>query len=124
MERARPSRIEPYARACGRLAELAAALVGQKRVAHREPEILPVARPELLADQLQAGGHVSPLVRPAHLQLDAAGAVQVQEVGGLKKHVAELGVAQPGLHTDLDRVLGQHVRDRQVLADVPQESQQ
>jgi len=42
----------------------------------------PSPRPEFLPDQLQPGGHVAPLVGAAHLQLDATGAVQVQEVRG------------------------------------------
>ena len=55
-------RIEPDARARGRLAVLRATLIGQKRVAQGVREILSVAGAELLADQLQTGGHVAPLV--------------------------------------------------------------
>src|SRR6185312_10879956 len=42
----------------------------------------------------------------------------------LDEHVAELGERQPGFEADLDRVLGQHVRDREVLADIAQEVEQ
>ena len=49
------------------------------------------------------------------------GPVEVGEVGRLEEHVAELGERQAPLEPDLDGVLGQHVRDREVLADVAQE---
>ena len=123
-ERAGLRRIEPDARTRGRLAELGPALVGEQRVANGEREILPIAGAELLADQLQAGGDVAPLVGPAHLQLHAAASVQMQEIGGLQQHVAELGEAQARSQANLDRILGQHVWHGQVLADVAQEAQQ
>ena len=43
-------------------------------------------------------------------------AVEGREVERLEGHVAELGERQPALEALLDRVLGQHVRDREVLA--------
>ena len=71
-------------------------------------------------DQLEPGRDVAPLVGAAHLQLDAVLAVEGAEVGGLERHVAELGEREAALEPDLDRVLGEHVRDREVLADVAQ----
>ena len=50
-----------------------------------------------LADQVDAGGDVAPLVGAAHLQLDAVRGVEVPEVVGLQQHVAELGVRDAGL---------------------------
>ena len=81
----------------------------------------PTARPP---DQLEPGGDVAPLVGAAHLELDAERPVQVGEVVCLEQHVAELGERQPALQADLDRVLGEHVRDREVLAGVAQELDQ
>ena len=75
-------------------------------------------------DELQAGRDVAPLVGAAHLQLDAHRPVEVREVVGLQQHVAELGERQPALQAHLDRVLGEHVRDREVLAGVAQEVDQ
>src|SRR6266545_4284868 len=72
-------------------------------------------------DELQPRSDVAPLVRATHLELHAVGPVEVPEVGRLEEHVAELGVRQTALQPALDRVLGQHVRDREVLADVAQE---
>ncbi len=50
--------------------------------------------------------------------------VQVGEVVRLQQHVAEFGERQAALEPDLDRVLGEHVRDREVLAGVAQEVDQ
>ena len=50
--------------------------------------------------------------------------VEMGEVVRLEEHVAELGERQPALQPDLDRVLGEHVRDREVLAGVAQEVDQ
>ena len=60
----------------------------------------------------------------AHLQLDAHRPVQVLEVGRLQEHVAELGERQAAVEPHLDGVLGEHVRDREVLPDVAQELDQ
>ena len=73
------------------------------------------------ADQLEPGGDVAPLVGATGLDLDVERPIEVQEIGRLQEHVAELGVRQAGVEAGLDRVLGQHVRDREVLADVAQE---
>ena len=48
----------------------------------------------------------------------------MQEVGRLQQHVAELGEREPRLEPHLDGVLGEHVRHREVLADVAQEVEQ
>ena len=58
---------------------------------------------------------------PPDLELHAHRPVQVPVVGGLQEHVAELGEREPAPHPPLDRVLGEHVRDREVLPDVAQE---
>ena len=72
-------------------------------------------------DQLDAPGEVAPLVAAAELQRDPVVAVEVEEVHGLQQHVAELGVADPGLEPGPDDVAGEHPVDREVLADVAQE---
>ena len=83
--------------------------------------VVQAARPP---DELEAGRDVAPLVGAAHLELDAHRPVQVGEVVRLEQHVAELRERQPALQAHLDRVLGQHVRDREVLARVAQELDQ
>ena len=86
-------------------------------------QVLALAPSLRLADQLEAGRDVAPLVGAAHLQLDAEAPVQVPEVGRLQQHVAELGERQPAAQPRLDGVLREHVRDREVLPDVAQELQ-
>ena len=80
------------------------------------------------AYELGAGGDVAPLVAAAHLQLAALGAVQVQEVVALQQLVGELGerhaVVGVGGQALLDRVLGHHVVDGDVLANVAYELQE
>ena len=73
------------------------------------------------ADQLDAAGDVAPLVAAAELQRHAVVAVEVEEVHRLQQHVAELGVADPGLEPAAHDVAGQHPVHREVLADVAQE---
>ena len=51
-------------------------------------------------------------------------AVQMQEVRRLQQHVAEFGEAEARFEPLLDRILGEHVRDREMLADVAQEVDQ
>ena len=77
----------------------------------------------LAADQIDPGDDVAPLVGAADLQLDAVVLVQQPEVVGLQEHVAELGVRDAVLAVDaqLDRLLGQHLVDGDVLADVAEE---
>ena len=72
-------------------------------------------------DELETGRDVAPLVGAAHLQLHAHRAVEVPEVVRLQEHVAELRERQAALEANLDGVLGEHVRHREVLADVAQE---
>ena len=76
------------------------------------------------SDQLKAGRDVAPLVGAAALQLDPVRATQVGEVGCLEKHVAELGEGESLRQSRLHRILLEHVRDREVLAHVPQEVEQ
>ena len=72
-------------------------------------------------DQLEARGDVAPLVRAAHLHLDIHRSSEMREVGRLEEHVAELGVREALVQAHLDGILGQHVRNREVLADIPEE---
>ena len=118
--------VEPDRLAALALAELRARRREQQRVRQsvRRVGAPPSSRLGRPADQLQAGRDVAPLVGAAHLQLDAHGPVQVLEVRRLEEHVAELGERQAALEPDLDGVLGEHVRDREVLADVAQEVEQ
>ena len=70
-------------------------------------------------------GDVPPLIAPAHLQFDAVSVVQMPEVVRLQEHVAELGVREADLagQAGLHRVLGEHLTDRDVLADIAKELQ-
>ena len=69
------------------------------------------------------GDDVAPLIGAADLDLAAVVLVQPEVVVGLQQHVAELGERDPvlALEARLDRLLGQHLVDRDVLADVAQE---
>ena len=89
----------------------------------RPGEAVARLRPSGAADEVDAGGDVAPLVRAAHLELDVVVLVQPPEVVGLQEHVAELGVgdAVVALHPGPHRLLGHHLVDGDVLADVPQE---
>ena len=79
--------------------------------------------PACLPDQLDAGKDVAPLVRAAHLQIAAIVIVQHEVVVRLEQHVTEFRVrdalfaGHPGRHG----LLGQHVVDGEVLADIPEE---
>ena len=76
------------------------------------------------ADVVDAHGDVAPLVAAAELHVAAVVEVQAEEVVGLQQHVAELGVGDPlvrALEAALDRLLGHHLVDREVLAHVAQE---
>ena len=74
--------------------------------------------------QVAAGRDVAPLVAAADLKLAALRTEQVQVVVGLDQHVAEFGVGNAGLHPALDRVLLEHVADREMLAGVAQKVHQ
>ena len=58
---------------------------------------------------------------PPHLEKAAVAVEQGHVVVGLQQHVAELGVRDPTGQPALDRLLGEHVVDAEVLADVPHE---
>ena len=76
-----------------------------------------------LADEVDAHGDVAPLVAAAELDVAAVVEMQAQEVVGLEQHVAELGVGDPLIRTleaGLDGLLGHHLVDGEVLADVAQ----
>ena len=76
-----------------------------------------------LADQIDAGGDVAPLIAAAHLQTAAVAIEQLQEVVGLQQQVAELGERDAflALEPPVHRLLLQHVVDGEVLAGVAQE---
>src|SRR5262249_46468843 len=75
-------------------------------------------------DQVHAGNQVAPLVAAADLQRAAVPAVQLEEVVRLQDLVAELGVADPaGLEPGPYRLPGEHLAQREVLADVAQKRQ-
>ncbi len=124
--RRRPLGVEPDRRPALRLAELRPGR-GQEQLVRqpvgrlvRAPVGFPLAETGPPPDQLEPGRDVAPLVSAAHLEVDAHRPVKVLEVGGLDQHVAELGERQAPIHPGRDGVLGEHVRDREVLADVPQ----
>ena len=125
-ERRRPLRVEPDRVARLALAELRPRRGQQQLVGEAVGRLLGAVLADLARppDELEAGGDVAPLVRAAHLQLDAHRPVQMPEVVRLKEHVAELGERQAALQAHLDRVLGEHVRHREVLARVAQEVDQ
>ena len=79
--------------------------------------------PRLAPDQVDAGDDVAPLVGSADLDRAAEVVVQPQVVVGLQQHVAELGERDAVLGVDphLDALAGEHLVDRDVLADVAQE---
>ena len=111
--------------ALGRLAHLLALHVEQERAAQAEDGRLGLLGPPLdPADEVHPGGDVAPLVRAAHLQVDPVVAVEDQVVGRLERLVGELGERQAAAQALLDRLLLQHRRDREVLADLAQEVQQ
>ena len=74
--------------------------------------------PRGLADELDTGGDVAPLVAARHLQVNAAGLMQVLEVDGLDEHVRELCVGDAAFHLPAHMVLGEHVAHVDVLAEL------
>src|SRR3954452_17925739 len=120
LEWTRLRRVEPCTGAGG-LAELGAVGRREEWPAHGMHAAAGAA-----ANQIDAGQNVAPLVRATDLQLTALVLVQPPVVEGLQEHVGELGVRDPVLALDpgLDRLAGEHLVDRDVLADVPQEGQQ
>ena len=113
----RPPRIKPDRTACG-LAHLRAVGLRQEwagdamHVAGSEP-----------AAKFDAGRDVAPLIAAADLHAAVEHVGEVNEVPRLQKHVAELGVGKTtiAVETTLHRILGEHLRERHVLANVPQE---
>ena len=74
-----------------------------------------------LAHQFGAHGDVAPLVRTTELQRAVMGLVEVQKVVRLQEHVRELGVRNAdigAIETALDRVLGNHLINREVLTGI------
>ena len=97
---------------------MAAVASHHQRVSHRKR-----LAPEPAPDQFDAGDDVAPLVGGAGLQLDVVVLVEVTEVVGLQQHVAELGVRDAVLAVEARAhgILGDHLIDREVLADVTKE---
>ncbi len=116
----RHGRVEPDARS-RRLAQLGAVDGSEEGPAQRMGGGT-LATP----DEIDARQDVAPLVRAAHLQLAAVVPVEVVVVVGLQQHVAELGVGDAMLprHPSLHALPGDHLVDRDVLADVTQEVQE
>ncbi|RPK41748.1 hypothetical protein EES40_20220 [Streptomyces sp. ADI93-02] len=116
--RRRHLRVEPDGAALG-LAELGAVGLHHQR---RRQRVDVGARLQAV-DQVDPRREVAPLVAAALLEGAAVAPVQLQEVHALEELVAELRVAdallrlQPAGH----RVLGEHLVDPEVLADVPEE---
>ena len=102
-----------------RLAELLAVGLGDERAGEGVGFGLSA---EGAANELRAGGDVAPLVRAAHLQFAVLGLVEVEKVVPLEQLVGELcereAVAGLAIEAFLDAVLGHHVVDGDVLADV------
>jgi hypothetical protein len=73
------------------------------------------------ADQIHAGGDVAPLIAASGLQVHAVVAVEIQVVHRLHQDVAELGVGDARFEARPDDLAGEHLVDREVLADVTQE---
>ena len=118
--RRRARRVEPHGLAALALAELRARTATAAACTRSRAPGSPRPAAGRAPDQLEARGDVAPLVGAAHLHLDAVLPVQGREVERLERHVAELGEREPALEPRLDGVLGQHVRHREVLADVAQ----
>src|SRR5829696_8667947 len=72
-------------------------------------------------DQLQTGSDVSPLVASADLKRDSITTKELAIIVRLKQHVREFGVGDTGLHSHLNGFLGEHVVQREVLADFTHE---
>jgi hypothetical protein len=64
------------------------------------------------------------LVAAADLELATFGSEQVPEIVRLNRHVAEFGVADPGLETTLDALLLKHEAQGEVLSRVAQKLHQ
>ena len=111
--------VKPHIAALG-LAKLGAVGLGDERAGDGEGLTAIDA-----ANQLGTRGDVAPLVAATHLQAASLGLIEVQIVVALQQLVAELGerhaVVGIGGQTFLDRVLGHHVVDGDVLADVADE---
>ena len=109
--------VEPE-RSALRLAELGP--VGLRQQRRRERVHRRLLDP---VDEVEPGRQVAPLVAAAELQGAAVAAEQLEEVQALQELVAELGVGDAllGVQPGRDGVLGDHLVDAEVLADVPQE---
>ena len=74
-----------------------------------------------LADQLDAGGDVAPLVRAGDLEVDASMLVQVLEVQTLDEHIRKLCVGDSALHLATDEILAEHIADIDIFSVVAEE---
>ena len=118
--RAGLGRIEPRASAGG-LAELRTVGGEQQRPGegvHRRVTLAP--------DQIDATDDVAPLIGTTDLDLAAEVVVEPQVVVGLQQHVRELRERDPVLAVDplAHALAGEHLVDRDVLADVAEELEQ
>ena len=73
------------------------------------------------AHEVDAGGHVAPLVAAADLHGAAVALIEHHKVIGLQDHVGEFGERDAAFETGADGFLGEHPRDGEVLAHVAQQ---
>ncbi len=118
----RVAAVEPDVAALG-LAEFAAVGLGDQR-AGQGKRLAPFGA----ANELGAGGDVAPLVRAAELQAAVFVAIEIEIIVALKELIGELGEAHALLRFAAQAlfhgVLGHHVVDGDVLADVADEVQE
>ena len=112
------ARIQPY-RAGLRLAEFCSIRFGNQRQGQTIDGLA-----EFFASQVNAGGDIPPLIRAADLQFAIEVAGEHIKIKRLQQHVTELGIADAYFavfHARANAFFGDHLIDREVLADVPQE---
>ena len=98
------------------LAKLVAVRVGYKR--HRHSKYFVTCG---LADQLNTGGDVAPLVGAGYLQINAARFVQILEIQALNEHIRELRIGDTALHLTADEIFAEHIANVDILTVVTEE---
>src|SRR6185503_11445100 len=109
-------RIQPYGARFG-LAELRA-----RRCLHQRPHETVRLLAAELANQVDAGRDVAPLVASSHLNGASEAIEHLQEVVRLKDQITELGERNAflALESAVHRLLLEHVIDGEIFAGVPQ----
>ena len=98
-----------------RFSELGAICFGDERKRQAKSGLA-----EFLANQVDPGGDVAPLIRPADLEAAISLSGQFIKIEGLQKHVAKFGIADayfPIFHSCSHGFFGNHLVHREVLAD-------